>query len=69
MSDINMEIVENGIIVKISRKEKNDKGDMEYRDETMVFSCLEDAQDWLSKNAPKKKIKDGKIEDIIAAEG
>ena len=66
MSDINMEIVENGVIVKVSRNEKNSKGDMEYKQETMVFSSLEDAQDWLAKNAPKKKIKDGLIEDVIA---
>jgi len=66
MSDINMEIVENGVIVRVLRREKNSKGDMEYGDETMVFSSLEDAQDWLAKNAPKKRIKDGKIEDIIA---
>ena len=66
MSDINIEIVENGVIVKVSGNEKNSKGDMEYKQETMVFTSLEDAQDWLSKHAPKKKIKDGKIEDIIA---
>lgn len=68
MSDINMEIVENGIIVKISKKTERKDGGYDYKDETLVFPSLEDAQDWLSKNAPKKKIKDGLIEDVIAEE-
>ena len=68
MSDINMEIVENGIIVKISREEKNKEGHINYKHETMVFPSLEEAQEWLSKNAPKKKIKEGKILDIIEGE-
>jgi len=61
--DINMQIVENGVILRIS---KNDK-EGNYKNETLVFSSLDEAQSWLKENAPDKKIEKGVIEETIEA--
>lgn len=70
-NDINIEIVENGIVVKTHEvlKGEGKQGMDEYKDETRVFPDIDEFQQWFtgshfSKGKKFNKEK-GKIEQII----
>ncbi len=69
--DINIEVVENGVVVRTHEKTGTDENP-KWNDETRVFNDLDEFQAWFgdSKFSKNKKFnrEKGKIEDAIAAE-
>lgn len=66
ITDININFAENGVIVRVSKEDSDEKSENRYDSETMVFKSMGDASEWLAGNAPDLKKKwEGKISEAI----
>lgn len=69
ITDINVTMAQNGVIVRVSKETETDDPDKptKFDSETMIFKSMNEAGQWLSGNAPEMKKKwEGKISETLS---
>lgn len=70
VTGLNIEIVQNGIILRVDKKSEGDSPEeVKYNNETMVFKDFDGASEWIKNNVNKGVTIHGGIDDDTGIKG